>query len=125
MSRAVHFLALAYVCLSVVDGRQHWLQASIVKPIVKVGQQALATFLLSLSLGWAAGMMMDVVGRDALTVSLVNIVSFGIMIASAYMVGWFKSQPWRKPPNSNENASREKPEPQPEARTMPQGLPAE
>lgn len=124
--RLVHFLALAYVCLSALKGREHWLHALWAKPIVKVGQQALATFLLSLSLGWAAGMAMDVIGRDALTVSFVNLFSFGIMIAVAYSVGWFKSQPWRKPVKPAE-LQREKPETPtaPPAGPVPQGAAAE
>lgn len=122
--RLVHFFALAYVCLSFLDGRLHWLQATIVKPIVKVGQQALATFLLSLSLGWTAGMTMDVIGRDALTVSLVNIVCFGIMIAVAYSVGWFKSQPWRKPLKPAQKPGQDA-EMKPPVAQVPQAAPAE
>lgn len=132
--RLVHFLALAYICLSFLEGRRHWLESVFVKPIVKVGQQALATFLLSLSLGWAAGMLMDVLAggagepRDPWMVSAINIVCFAIMVATAYVVGWFKSQPWRrssKPAGADNRPDRpEQPAAQPQ-KAMPQAAPAE
>ncbi|MEM8811294.1 MAG: OpgC domain-containing protein [Pseudomonadota bacterium] len=121
--RLLHFLALAYVCLSLLEGRRHWLESVFVKPIVKVGQQALATFLLSLSLGWAAGMAMDVIGRDWMTVSLVNLSCFGIMIAVAYTTGWFKSQPWRRKVEPKSDRPAQAPKDHPAA--APRPAPAE
>ena len=100
--RLLHFLALAYVCLSILKGRESILHAPVFKPIIKVGQQALAAFLSSLSLGWLVGMLLDLTDRDWFTVSLANLASFAVIVAIAYTVGWYKSQPWRKPPQAKE-----------------------
>jgi len=123
--RLLHFLALAYVCLSLLEGRRHWLHNAFVRPIVKVGQQALATFLLSLSLGWSAGMLLDATGRNALTVSLVNFVCFGIMIGVAYSVSWFKSQPWRRPLPQSQAAPAPVPHDAAPAASLPRSAAAE
>ncbi len=65
-------------------------------PVIrKVGTQSLAVFMTSIVLARFNGWVMDMIGRDAWKVALVNLVGFGILIAVAYLVGWFKSQPWR------------------------------
>lgn len=107
--RFVHFLALAYLCWIAVGeaGRRilppqsgGWLAQvwrSALAMIMKVGQQSLAVFITSMFMARLLGVALDVLGRDALLSQVVvNIAGFAILIAVAYGVGWFKSQPWRK-----------------------------
>ena len=63
--------------------------------ILKVGQQSLAVFVVSMFTARLMGFTMDVTGRATATVLLVNLAGALILIATAYGAGWFKSQPWR------------------------------
>ena len=120
--RYIHFLSIAYLAwVAAGVGGRHLLSAGwwgrVVKVIQKVGQQSLAVFLVSIVAARALGMVLDVVGRDAIQVALVNGLGFAILIATAYLVAWFKGQPWRRPAP----APREEPaaQPQPEPRQQP------
>jgi hypothetical protein len=41
------------------------------------------------------GFVMDITGRDTVTVLMVNLAGACVLVATAYGAGWFKSQPWR------------------------------
>jgi hypothetical protein len=105
--RYVHFLALAYLCWLAVGpkgrrllppegtgaGPRIW--RNLLAIIMKVGQQSLAVFVASMFLAQLLGVLLDQVGRSAGTMLLVNVIGFTMLVAVAYMAGWFKSQPWR------------------------------
>lgn len=100
--RYVHFLALAYLAwIAAGEGGRRlaggggW--GRIVSVTRKVGQQSLAIFLSGMVLAQIAGMVLDLTGRTMLSTALVNIAGFVILVLIAYLVAWFKSQPWRKP----------------------------
>ena len=97
--RYVHFLALAYLmhCLF-HSGREQVLRGDWAKPIITVGQQALATFITSMVLAIIIGMALDVVGRDALTTAVANLTGFAILIFVARLAAYFKSTPWKRRP---------------------------
>ncbi|TYC49375.1 OpgC domain-containing protein [Rhodobacterales bacterium] len=125
--RYIHFLALAY--LSWVAAGEHGrrlvghgaLWGRFVSVVQKVGQQSLAVFMASLVIAQAAGLMRDMVwGRGELIPQLLsNIFGFAALIAVAYIVGWYKKEPWRKPPATASGGSHSGPrstspsEPQP------------
>jgi len=105
--RYVHFLALAYLGWVVAGegGRRLLIKGEglvadalrlLIRLITKVGQQSLAVFLTSLVLALFAGFVLDVVGRSNLTFLALNLTAFAVLIATAYLVGWYKSQPWKK-----------------------------
>lgn len=93
--RFVHFLALAYLAVAILKGRERILYAPIFSPIRKVGQQALVTFVVSMFLSRIAGMVLDTIGRDGWQLTLVNLGGMGTLIGVAYFIGWYKTQPWR------------------------------
>jgi len=100
--RYVHFLALAYLAWAAAGehgrrllGEGAW--GRFVRIVQKVGQQSLAVFLMSMVLAQFSGAVLDFIGRETLTFALVNIAGFGVLIATAYVAGWYKSQPWRGP----------------------------
>ncbi|MGB1027066.1 MAG: OpgC domain-containing protein, partial [Rhodospirillaceae bacterium] len=100
--RYLHFLALAYLAYSLAGegGRRLMyggLYGKCVSVVRKVGQQSLAVFLTSMFIARLAGVMFDAFGKSELMMVLVNGTGFAILIATAYTVAWFKSQPWRKP----------------------------
>lgn len=96
LARFVHFLALAYLAVAMLKGRESLLYAPIFEPIRKVGQQALVTFVVSMFLSQIAGMILDVIGRDGWQLTLVNLGGLGTLVGVAYVIGWYKTQPWRR-----------------------------
>ena len=59
--RYLHFLALAYLALRVVDAQPRLLTGPVSAHIIKVGQQALPVFLSSILLAQAVGIVLDLV----------------------------------------------------------------
>lgn len=105
--RYLHFLSLAYLAWVIAGDKGANLLARgtgalasawgrLVAIILKVGQQSLAVFVVSMFTARVMGFVMDMTGRDTGTVLLVNLGGALILIATAYGAGWFKSQPWRK-----------------------------
>lgn len=95
--RYLHFLAVAYVTLSLIDPVRHRIGEGITRVIVVVGQQSLATFLTSIAMARVAWIMLDGIGRTPFTVAVANIGGFAGIIVAAYVVRWFKSEPWIGP----------------------------
>lgn len=107
--RYVHFLALAYVAWVCAGPGGAWLSigrawTSVVGVVRKVGQQSLAVFVTSLVIARFLGIAFDVVDNNFVTVTMINLVGFGILIATAYFVGWIKGQPWRTPTSAPRSA---------------------
>jgi hypothetical protein len=95
--RWLHFLCLAYLMVFLLKGREHVLKGKIATPFVKTGQQALPVFVTGMTLSFIAGMALDVWGRGIASVGVVNAAGLGMLILTAYVVAWFKAQPWRSP----------------------------
>ncbi len=100
--RYLHFLALAYLAWTAAGehGRRllgGGLWGRFVSVVQKVGQQSLAVFLTSMALAQMAGAALDFTGRAPLTFALVNVAGCAVLIATAYVTAWYKSQPWRGP----------------------------
>ncbi|NND49842.1 MAG: OpgC domain-containing protein [Rhizobiales bacterium] len=101
--RYVHFLALAYLAWAAAGEAGRRLQGTgiwgrFVTVVRRVGQQSLAVFVVSLVIAQFMAFMLDITGKSYLTVAAANCTGFALLIAVAYSVRWFKSEPWRKPP---------------------------
>jgi hypothetical protein len=103
--RYVQFLALAYLAWVIAGDKGNRLRAGagvigrIWKPFLaiflKVGQQSLAVFVVSILVGQMNGILMDVIGRGTWTVVAVNLFGMALLVLTAYGAGWFKTQPWK------------------------------
>ena len=104
--RYVQFLALAYLAWVLAGDKGDNLLARgtgllarvwgrILKIILKVGQQSLAVFIVSMFTARVMGFVMDIIGRTTTTTLLVNLGGAVILVTTAYGAGWFKSQPWK------------------------------
>ncbi len=105
--RYVHFLATAYVAWVLVGPKGENIMPGrgprfiavpwsyILAAIMKVGQQSLAIFISSMFLARLLGMLFDQVGKTYVSMAWVNALGFALVIAIAYAVGWFKSNPWK------------------------------
>ncbi len=101
MAQIVHLVALVILVWAGIGAAwRRWLVQdgflATVPVIRKVGTQSLAVFMTSIVLSRFNGWWLDVIGRDVWDKALVNLTGFGVLIATAYFVGWFKSEPWRK-----------------------------
>jgi hypothetical protein len=94
--RVLHFLAVAYVTLSLIERFRVDLTAFGGVHVVKVGRQSLASFLLSLVLARFAGIAFGMLGREPLTAAAVNIAALAAIIVCAWALGWWKTEPWAR-----------------------------
>lgn len=93
--RLAHFLALAYLAVQLVGPGGSRLKGPMVAVISKVGQQTLAVFVSGMVTAQVLGMALDHTGRDPFTVAAANLAGFGVLVAVAYAVAWFKKMPGR------------------------------
>jgi hypothetical protein len=98
-----HLVALIVLIWAAIGPRaREWLSRDLVLmavPIIrKVGTQSLAVFMVSIPLARFNGWLLDIVGRDVWSRAAINLAGFAALIAVAYAVSWFKSQPWRAHP---------------------------
>jgi hypothetical protein len=94
--RYLHLLAIAYLFICLMHGREYILEQRWAAPVVLVGQQALAVFMFSMVAAWTAGMLLDYTGRTAFTLTSTHVIGFSLLIAVAWISQLYKSQPWRK-----------------------------
>ncbi len=92
--RVLHFLALAYLVLSLIEPWRDRLDRGAGHLLILIGRQSLACFLASVVLARLLGTIADMAGRDELLVGLLNLVGFALILATALVAGWFKSAPW-------------------------------
>jgi hypothetical protein len=95
--RLLHFLALAYLVLSLIEPWRQRLDSGLGHLLILIGRQSLATFLASVVLSRLAGVAAEAAGYDALVVALLNLAGFALILVVAITVGWFKSAPWSGP----------------------------
>lgn len=92
----LHFLALAYLVVTVLRGREDVLDHPLARPIRRCGQQALSVFVTGLVYSQIAGMLFDVLGSGAVMQLAVNGSALALLVAVAHLVAWMKSQPWKR-----------------------------
>jgi hypothetical protein len=103
--RYVQFLSLAYLSWVIAGDKGNRIRASatwagriwapILAMVLKVGQQSLAVFVVSILVGRINGVLMDVIGRDSWTVVGVNLFGMALLVLTGYGAGWFKTGPWK------------------------------
>jgi hypothetical protein len=109
----VHLVALVILVWAAIGPKaRQWLSHDLflmaVPVIRKVGTQSLAVFMVSIPLARFDGWVLDMIGRDVWARAAVNLTGFGVLIAVAYIVSWFKGHPWRARPTARV-AAQDKP----------------
>ncbi|MHA1529538.1 MAG: OpgC family protein [Alphaproteobacteria bacterium] len=107
-----HLVALVVLVWAMIGARaREWLARDLFRmavPVIrKVGTQSLAVFMVSIVLARFNGWVLDMIGRDVWTRAGVNLAGFAVLIAVAYVVSWFKNQPWRAQPPGRAQAPRQ------------------
>lgn len=95
--RVLHFLALAYLVLSLIEPWRDRLDRGAGHLLILIGRQSLAAFLASAVLARLLGAAADMAGRSEPIVALLNLTGFALILATAILVGWFKRAPWAGP----------------------------
>lgn len=97
--RLIHFLALAYIAFHAVgvggDRLTHPRIYPVTRVLMKVGQQSLAVFTTGMVVAQIIGIWLDHAGRTPGWTALANLTGFAVLIATAYLVAWFKAAPWK------------------------------
>jgi hypothetical protein len=92
--RVLHFLALAYVTLSLIEPWRNDLDRVVGHLFILIGRQSLACFLAGIVLARLLGVVAETAGHSAPVVALLNLIGFGLILVTAIVIGWFKSEPW-------------------------------
>ena len=119
--RYLHFLALAYITVNLLKGREHWLERGWSRPIAQCGKQSLPVFLFAMGFSQLGGMILDQLKTNhweipVWQVILVNAFWIGMLIGLAYLLGWLHGTPWKR---------KRQPAPAPEPAGTPAPRPAE
>lgn len=103
--RYVQFLALGYLSWVIAGDKGNRIRAGmstlgrawnvVLQIILKVGQQSLAVFVVSIFVARFNGFALDMLGRDTGTALAVNAFGCACLILTAYLAGWFKTTPWK------------------------------
>lgn len=104
--RYTQFLALAYLAWAAAGpggtrlgaeggGEAARLWQHTVAVVCRVGQQSLAVFIFSMVLARILGVLIDLADDDESVALALDLVGLGLLVLVAYLVAWFKSQPWR------------------------------
>ena len=104
--RFAHFLALAVITIRLIPRDWPGLNWWGFRPAILCGQQSLEIFCLGVFLSFAAHFVMVKFGGGIAMQVLVSVSGVAIMIATAWLISWYKSiegrgsAPRRKPPDA-------------------------
>lgn len=104
--RIVHFLALAYVVISIIEPWRPRLGRGIGSMLTTIGQQSLATFLASVVLARFGATLAELAGGSEFVVAAINVSAFAALYLVARTVRWFKRTPWKIATPSSEPKDR-------------------
>ncbi len=99
----LHFAALVAAGWNALsDAARAWIGGPLWRKATevarKVGTQSLAVFMTSIPLSQLLGLFLDHVGRAMIPAAMANVAGVAVLVGTAYLVGWLKSQPWRGAP---------------------------
>ncbi|WP_295383945.1 OpgC family protein [uncultured Thiodictyon sp.] len=98
--RVLHFLCLAYLAVSLLRTRGHWLKRPLPGLIATAGRQSLSIFMLGMALSYIAGMLLDRLGHGASVLMLVNLGGLALLFLVARALAWLGQKPWKYTPET-------------------------
>ncbi|HEY5797274.1 MAG TPA: OpgC domain-containing protein [Bosea sp. (in: a-proteobacteria)] len=107
--RVIHFLAVAYLVLSLIEPWRKRLDSGAGHLLILIGRQSLACFLASVVLARLLGAIADAAGHSEPIVALLNLAGFALILATAVVVGWFKGAPWAGPARKTATEAQHQP----------------
>jgi hypothetical protein len=95
-ARLLHFLCLAYLVLGWIDPFSNRLNRGLGSPIVLIGQQSLATFVMSIVAAEIGGFVFQFAGTGVFVTIGVNLFGFCILLGTAALMNFVKREPWAR-----------------------------
>jgi hypothetical protein len=95
--RFAHFLALATLTVRFVPRDWNGLKSPILAPAIRCGQHSLEIFCLGVFLAFAAHFILGEVSRGVVMQGAISLLGITIMIATAYLLSWYKALEGRSP----------------------------
>jgi hypothetical protein len=88
--RLFHFLALAYLTVTLVPARAAFLGWPICRPAIRCGQQSLYTFCVGIVLSFTGHFFLVEIDSSVGAQIFVSIIGIGVMIGLAYVLRWYR-----------------------------------
>jgi hypothetical protein len=95
--RFAHFLALAAVTVRFVPRDWPGLQSALLQPAIRCGQHSLEIFCLGVFLAFAGQFIISEYSGGPLVQIAISIVGITLMVATAYLISWYKVMEGRSP----------------------------
>jgi hypothetical protein len=95
--RFAHFLALAIVTVRFVPRDWAGLRSPILQPAIRCGQHSLEIFCLGVFLAFAGQFIITQASGGPLLQTALSALGIFIMIATAYLISWYKTMEGRSP----------------------------
>jgi hypothetical protein len=95
--RFAHFLALATVTVRFVPRDWPGLQSALLQPAIRCGQHSLEIFCLGVFLAFAGQFIISEYSGGPLVQIAISIVGITLMVATAYLISWYKVMEGRSP----------------------------
>ena len=102
--RFAHFLALAAVTVRFVPRQWSGLKSAILQPAIRCGQHSLEIFCLGVFLAFAAQFVIGEASGGPLLQTAVSVLGIIIMVATAYLISWYKGMEGRSAPSRVKSA---------------------
>jgi hypothetical protein len=95
--RFAHFLALATVTVRFVPRDWPGLKSALLQPAIRCGQHSLEIFCLGVFLAFAGQFIISQYSGGPLVQIAISIVGIALMVATAYLISWYKVMEGRSP----------------------------
>jgi hypothetical protein len=94
--RVVHFLATAYLAVSVIAAYPRIITSMPARILATTGRETLAAFLASIPIAILGGTLLDLYGASPRLVLAGTVLSWGGIVGTALVASYVKSKPWSK-----------------------------
>jgi hypothetical protein len=102
--RFVHFLAAAYLAISLVAAYPASTRSGPARILAMMGRETLAVFIASIPIAIVSGTMLDVYGTGLDVTLPVTLLGWAALVVVAYVTATLKNKPWAKAPEPVEVA---------------------
>jgi hypothetical protein len=104
--RLVHFLATAYLAVSVIAAYPRIVTSLPARILATTGRETLAAFLASIPIAILGGTLLDLYGASPRLVVAGTALSWGGIVGTALVASYVKSKPWSKAAVAGEQPAR-------------------
>ncbi|APH60312.1 OpgC [Granulibacter bethesdensis] len=93
----LHFLAVAWLVVSIVGKRPAFLHRNWARPFITAGTYSLPVFLCTVVLAQLGTAALDGVSPWSIRQIVVNVMAMAVLALLVRIIAWYHSTPWKKP----------------------------